>query len=133
MRLVVVNLARAHERRQRVQREFDTLGLAVEFHEAIDGRLLRPEQYAAVDRVARNRLGLWPQADGSIANWLSQRQVMQHMVDNGPDMIGIFEDDVGLWPETPEILAAIEAKPFDFDIVKLNRRNRRKALSPATN
>ena len=130
MRLVVINLARAEARRQRVQKEFDSLGLAFEFHEAVDGRQLQPEHYALVDRETRRRLGLWPQANGSIANWFSQRQVMQQIVDNGPDMVGIFEDDVGLASGLPEVLAALECKPFDFDIVMLNRRSTRKPFIP---
>ena len=117
MRLVVINLARADARRQRAQNEFDSLGLAFEFHEAVDGRQLQPEHYAFVDRETRRRLGLWPRASGSIANWFSQRQVMQQIVDNGPDMVGMFEDDVSLAPDLPEVLAALERKPFNFDIV----------------
>ena len=130
MRLVVVNLARAAARRQRMQQQFDALGLPVEFHEAIDGRQLGPEHYAWVDRETRRRQGLWPQADGSIANWHSQRQVMRQIVDHGPDMVAIFEDDAGLSPQLPEVLAALERKPFDFDVVMLNRRSRNKAFIP---
>ena len=64
MRLVVINLARAEVRRQRMREQLEALGLVAEFHEAIDGRCLGPEHYAQVDRDTRRRLGLWPQADG---------------------------------------------------------------------
>ena len=130
MRLVVINLARAEARRQRVQKAFDFPGLPIEFHEAVDGLQLQPDHYALVDRETRRRLGLWPQTDGSIANWLSQRQVMQQIVDHGPEMVAIFEDDAGLSSQLPEMLAALERKPFDFDVVMLNRRSHRKAFIP---
>ena len=130
MRLVVINLARMTARRQRMQEQFDTLGLEVEFHEAVDGRNLGPEHYARVDRETRRRKGLWPQADGSIANWHSQRQVMQRIVDQGQDMVAIFEDDAELCPDLPEVIAALERKPFDFDIVMLNRRSKKKTFLP---
>ena len=130
MRLVVINLARADARRLRVQNEFDSLGFAFEFHEAVDGRQLQPAHFALVDRKTRRRLGLWPQANGSIANRFSQRQVMQQIVYNGPDMVGIFEGDVGLAPGLLEVLAALERKPFNFDIVMLNRRSTKKPLIP---
>ena len=130
MRLVVINLARAEVRRQRIQEQFDALGLPVEFHEAVDGRQLAPEQYALVDRQTRRQQGLWPQTDGCIANWLSQRQVMRQIVDHGPEMVAIFEDDAGLSPQLPEVLAALERKPFNFDIVRLNRRSRKKVFIP---
>ena len=113
-----------------MQEQFDALGLDVEFHEAVDGKSLGPEHYARVDRDTRRRLGLWPQADGSIANWHSQRQIMQQIVDRGQDMVAIFEDDAELCPDLPEVIAALECKPFDFDIVMLNRRSKKKAFIP---
>ena len=130
MRLVVINLARAETRRQRMQAQFASLGLPVEFHAAVDGRQLGPEHFALVDRETRRRQGLWQQANGSIANWLSQRQVMQEIVDRGPDMVAIFEDDAGLSPQLPEVLAALGRKPFDFDVVKLSRRSLGKPFVP---
>ena len=130
MRLVVINLARAEARRLRMQAQFDSLGLPVEFHVALDGRQLGPEHYARVDREARRRQGLWPQANGSIANWFSQRQVMQQIVDQGSDMVAIFEDDAGLSAQLPRVLAALERKPFDFDVVKLSRRSPGKQFIP---
>ncbi len=113
-----------------MQEQFDALGLLVTFHEAVDGRSLGPEQYACVDREARRRLGLWPQADGSIANWLSHRQVMREMLDEAREMVAIFEDDAILSVDLPRILDALERKPFDFDVVMLNRRSRRKPFVP---
>lgn len=130
MRLVVINLARAKARRQRMQEQFDRLDLRAEFHNAVDARSMGPEHYARVDRETRRRLGLWPQADGSIANWHSQRQVMRELVESGEDMLAVFEDDAVLNPQLPEVLTAIEQKPFDFDIVMLNRRSGWKPFIP---
>ena len=130
MRIFVINLARAKYRRQPMSQQFAKLGLEPEFHEAVDGRHLTREQYAEVDRSTRQRMGLKPQADGSIANWLSQRQVMQEILKNGPETVAIFEDDAELSPELPSVLAALERRPVDFDIVKLNRRTSSKAFIP---
>ena len=130
MRMFVVNLVRARDRRQRMSQQFAKLGLKPEFHEAIDGRHLTGDQYAEVDRGTRQRLGLKPQADGSIANWLSQRQVIQEIVKNGPEIVAIFEDDAELSPELPSVLATLERRPVSFDIVKLNRRTLSKAFFP---
>ena len=131
MRLVLINLAQAEVRRQRMREQLEALGLVAEFHEAIDGRCLGPEHYAQIDRDTRRRLGLWPQADGSIANWLSQRQVMQEIVDHGPEMVAIFEDDAGLSPQLPSVLAALESRPFDFDVIRMNRRSPKKTFIPS--
>ena len=130
MHLFVINLEQAVDRRISMQAQMQALGLNADFHRAIDGEKLTPEQFAKVDREARRRLGLYPQANGSIANWLSQRQVMQKVVKNGPEMIAIFEDDALLSTDLPAVLAALELRPFAFDVVKLNRRSWRKTFIP---
>ena len=130
MQLYVVNLPRAEHRRIRMEQRLAALGLAATFHPAIDGRTLTPEHYAEVDRKARRRLGLYPQADGSIANWLSQRQVMRQVAENGPEVVAIFEDDAGLSPDLPAVLAALEQRTFAFDVVRLSRRVSKKSFVP---
>jgi len=130
MRIVLINLERAAERRERMAQEFGALGLRYEIKEAIDGRNLSAEHLAQVDRQARRRLGLYPQANGSIANWLTQREVMRDLVANGPEMIAIFEDDARLMPELPELLAALEQQRFAFDVVVLQRRHPRRPFIP---
>ena len=130
MRLFVINLGRAKNRRQRMCREFEKLGLDPEFHDAVDGRQLNHEDYAQVDRSTPRRMGIKPQADALIGNWLSQRQVMQEVVENGPETVTIFEDDVELSSELPSLLAALEQRPVSFDIVKLNRRTPSKTFIP---
>ena len=130
MRAFVINLARADARRHRMRQQLVELGLEAEFHEAVDGRQLTSEQYDQVDRDTRRRMGLKPQADGSIANWLSQRQVMQEVVNDGPEIIAIFEDDAELSPELPSVLHALERCPLAFDVIKLNRRTPGKPFVP---
>ena len=130
MRMFVINLARAKDRKQRATQQFARVGLKPEFHEAVDGRKLTEDHYAEVDRRTRQRMGLRPQADGSIANWLSQRQVMREIVENGPETAAIFEDDAELSSELPAVLAAVEQRPAFFDIVKLNRRRPGKTFIP---
>lgn len=121
MRIFVINLKRATARRDRITRELASLGLRYEIHEAVDGRLLMDEHYDQVDWEGRRKIGLAPQDDASIACWLSHRQVMQKIVGDTADMAAIFEDDARLLPPVPEVLAALEAKPFDFDVVSMYR------------
>lgn len=132
MKLFVINLARSGERRYRMEQQFASLGLEATFHRAVDAQELTPEHYAQVDRKTRRRLGLWPQADGSIANWTSQRQVMREVVENGPETVAIFEDDAVLSADLPEVLDALECRPFAFDVVKLNRRSLKKTFVPVS-
>ncbi len=130
MRMFVINLARAKDRRQRITQQFARVGLKPEFHEAVDGKRLTEEDYAQVDRSTPRRMGLNPQADALIGNWLSQRQVMQEIVENGPETAAIFEDDAELSAELPLVLAALDRRPVPFDVVKLNRRRPNRAFIP---
>ena len=75
-------------------------------------------------------MGLRPQADGSIANWLSQRQVMRNIVENGPETVAIFEDDAELAPELSAVLAVLGKRSVSFDVVKLNIRRPSKTFIP---
>lgn len=130
MQLFVINLRRAKDRRQRMLQEFQKVGLSVEFHSAVDGRQLRPGDYAQVDRHSQRRMGLKPQGDALIGNWLSQRQVMQDVVKHGPEIVAIFEDDVNLSSDLSSVLSALEGGEVSFDIVKLGRRKPNKRFIP---
>ena len=130
MKAFVINLARAVERRRRMEKQFASLGLEATFHSAADIRDFTQETYTNVDRETRRRLGLWPQADAEIACWMSHHQIMQEIVENGPETAAIFEDDAGLSADLPEVLDALECRPFAFDVVKLNRRSLKKTFIP---
>ena len=109
MKAFVINLERVVERRRRVEEQFLLLGLEATFHPAIDARELTPDHDALIDRETKRRLGLWPQADGSIANWISQRQVMRDVVKNGSETIAVFENDAGFLVELPAVLDTLKA------------------------
>ena len=123
MKAFVINLARAVERRRRMEEQCTSLGLEATFHPAVDIQNFSQETYAIVDRETRRRLGLWPQADAEIACWMSHHQIMQEIAENGPETVAIFEDDAGLSADLPAVLDVLERRPFAFDVVKLNRRS----------
>ena len=125
MKAYVINLERAEERRRRMEEQFASLALEATFHPAADIRDFTQETYSMVDRETRRRLGLWPQADAEIGCWLSHYQIMKEIVEKGPETVAVFEDDAGLSADLPEVLDALEQRPFAFDVVKLNRRSRR--------
>lgn len=130
MRIVLINLERAAHRRAEMDHEFDALGLRYEIKSAIDGRRLSPDHLAQVDCEGRWRLGLRPHDNGSIACWLTHREVMRDLAANGPDMMAVFEDDARLTPELPEVLRGLETRPFTFDLVSLYRGHPRRPFVP---
>ena len=132
MRIVLISLDRATERRRRMAEEFARVGLDYEIRPAKDARTLTDEDRAFVDRAARERLGLHPIPDGSLANTLSQRAAMRDLVRNGPEMMAVFEDDARFDDLLPAVLHELERRSgmFVFDIVKLQRRNLRRSFFP---
>ena len=130
MRAVLINLERATERRARMESEFAAVGLPYEIKEAIDGRLLSEDQLSQVDWDSRRRLGLDPPPDGAIALWLTSRDVMADLVENGPEMMAVFEDDAHLESGLSDVLNALEQQRVHFDIVRLGRRHPKRRFIP---
>ena len=120
MKIVVINLDRAAERRRRVAAALDELGLVFRLFRAVDGRRLTPEQEALIDYDALARQG-WPMRTGALGNWISHRAILADMVENGPETMAILEDDIELSPEFPAVLDSLERASGSFDIVFLNR------------
>ena len=110
--------------------EFARIGLDYEVWPAKDARTLTDEDREFVDRRQRDRLGLYPIPDGSLANTLSQRAAMRDLVTNGPEMMAVFEDDARFDDKLPAVLGELEQLSGTFDIVKLQRRNLRRPFIP---
>jgi len=130
MRHFVINLSTATERRRRTEAQFGELGLDLEIHSAVDGSKLNSRDIAGVDLAARRNLGIWPPSNGEIAVWISHCQIFRQLLDSRDSMIAVFEDDAELSPDLPKVLEALECRPFDFDIAKLNRRSPKKPFVP---
>lgn len=90
-----------------------------ELHTAVDGKKIPDEYESLIDREGSRRDGR-PIRMGSIANWISQRQVMQEMVENGPEVMTILEDDAVPLPNFPTILHDLESMTDRFDIAFLH-------------
>src|ERR1700749_1654370 len=99
MRIILINLARAADRRRSMERQFSALGLDFERLEAIDGRSLAPEDRALVDDAKRRRITPYPLSDNEIGCWLSHRRALQEA--SAGDLTAVIEDDAELTPEFP--------------------------------
>ena len=130
MRILLISLERATDRRRRMAVEFARVGLEYEIWPAKDARTLTDEDRDFVDRAQRDRLGLHPIPDGSLANTLSQRSAMLDLVRNGPEMMAVFEDDARFDTNLPAVLRELEQHSAMFDIAKLQRRNLRRPFIP---
>ena len=113
--------------------EFGHIGLEYTIKNAIDSHYLTPQHLSKVDWEGRRQLGLYPQALGSIACWLTYREVMQDLVNCGPPVMAIFQDDARFHPVLPKVLCALEMEAHQFDVVVLHRRNPSRQFIPRIN
>jgi len=120
VKIAVINLEDAAERRRSVSAALGALGLAFELRRAVDGRRLTPEQEALVDYAAIRRDG-WPVKAGALGCWLSHRALLEEMVRDGPEVMAVLEDDIDFAPELPAVLDALGRQTHRFGIVFLHR------------
>ena len=94
MRIFILSLTDAKERRDAITKKMNTLGLDFEFFDAIDGRAGLPEKYEAiVDRKkAKKRLGK-DVSDGEISCALSHAFVYKKIADDNIACAIVLEDD----------------------------------------
>ncbi len=121
MKIYVINLLRALDRRAKMEVQAEQFGVRLDFIEATDGRQLTEQQRSCADLGARRYVSKYPLTDNEIGCWLSHRKAMQHLLDSGDDMAVILEDDAKLLPGFVEVLAAIEAHGPTFDVIDLHR------------
>lgn len=121
MRLIIINLARATDRRAMMQAQCTALGLTADFLTATDGRCLTDAERALVDHAARRRITAYPLTDNEIGCTLSHRRAMRELLESGAAMAAIIEDDAILSADFPAVIAAIEAHAPAFDVIDLHR------------
>ncbi len=128
MRVYVLNLVRATERRAKIERAATAVGATLDFIEAVDGRTLTDAERGLVDHRRRRRISPYLLSDNEIGCWLSHRRAMQTLLASGQSMAAILEDDVALMPAFPRVLDALQEHGGPFDVVTLYRNFKRRAV-----
>jgi len=128
MRIYVINLARATERRRKMQAQADALGVHLDFIEAVDGKTITDADRRLVDHTRRRRITPYPLTDNEIGCWLSHCRAMQLLIESGDKMAMIAEDDAKLAPDFARVLEAIAARSGPFDIIDLHRNLKKDEL-----
>jgi len=105
--------------------QFQALGLDFEILDAVDWQNLTQADRRLVDLEIRLREGRRPFPPGAVACWLSHRKALLDLVENGPEVAAIFEDDVRLSQGLPEIFDAIMNIDNSFDIIFLSKLGRK--------
>ena len=119
MKITVINLDRSRDRRREISSHLRELGLDFVLHKAVDGMAFPHEYEGLVDWRGSYRDGMYMKL-GSVANWISQCQVLKDMVKSGPDVMTVLEDDAVPTAQFPLVLELLETMTDQFDILFLN-------------
>ena len=120
--LYVVNLPASADRRESMQRQAASLGLALEFFEAVNGRQPHP-LFAHVDEGRRVASKGRPFKPGELGCWASHYLLWQRCVQRGEPII-VLEDDVRLSPRFVDLLQALPQLPAQVGYFRLHAGDR---------
>lgn len=118
LKVLVINLPAAADRRAAMRRQLDALGLAYEFVEAIDGRGFDVTAHPAYDTGRRRRAFGRDMTGGELGCLLSHRAVYEKIVAEDLDPVLVLEDDAVLGPDFVAVLASLLAAPLPYDLVR---------------
>ena len=122
MKVIVINLKRAEERRNYISKQLNHFGQNFEIFEGMDWRDIDPTLLSSTAKNLKIRKSFRPMTRGQMGCNLSHRGVLKWLADSSEEMITILEDDVRLSEDFPETLTAIENTPHNFDIIFLSSR-----------
>ncbi|KAK4326790.1 hypothetical protein Pmani_002716 [Petrolisthes manimaculis] len=135
--IYLVSLARRPERRERMFRSFDLLGLDVKLFNAVDGKKLN-ESYLKETGVKQmvNYKDPWSQRDmtfGEIGCFLSHYFIWVDIANNGYEKVLLFEDDIRFEPYFIEKVIHMRNEAdslVDWDLIYLGRKKLKSSDEP---
>lgn len=103
--IYIINLDRCPDRREKMSRRLDELGLAYKFFAGVDGALLSKKQIAEVYKpmAAFERLGRELHPNEMACSW-SHIKIYEMMIAEGIEEMVILEDDIDLHDGFPLVL-----------------------------
>ena len=125
--IFVVSLADARERRSDIAENLESLGLAFEFFDAVDGRpgmpALRAGERLFADECARHYplLRSHGLSAGEVACYLSHLRLARRCLARGVARALVLEDDMAGTGDLPGVLRATAAMPPSFEVVRLHQ------------
>lgn len=126
MQIYYINLVRRTDRRAFMDEQFAALGLKATRIEAATPDDVSPAELAAYCHPSRP---FWLSVK-EYACSLSHFRAMSALLEAGQSHAVIFEDDATLSRQLPQFLAALDAEPRSFDLLRIETVERRLRLRP---
>ncbi|MEQ8357181.1 MAG: glycosyltransferase family 25 protein [Kiloniellaceae bacterium] len=118
VKILVINLRGSTERRDRMRRQLEALGLDFDFVDAVDGRGFDLATHPAYDGPRRRRAYGRDLSGGELGCLLSHRSIYEKMLAEGLEQVLVLEDDVILGADFLAVLPSILAASADCDVVR---------------
>ncbi|XP_045597644.1 glycosyltransferase 25 family member [Procambarus clarkii] len=136
-KIYLISLTRRQERRERMSRCFDELGLDVKLFDAVDGKKLN-ESYLRQLGVKQMSIykDPWSQRDmtfGEIGCFLSHYFIWEDIVNNGYEKVLLFEDDIRFEPyfrEKVKHMIRQADRLLQWDLIYLGRKKLKNSDEP---
>ncbi|XP_029658681.1 glycosyltransferase 25 family member [Formica exsecta] len=136
--IYMINLLRRPERRKRMHRLFDELGIRAEIIDAVDGRTLNESslQKWGVTPMPEYSDPYYkrPMTMGEIGCFLSHYGIWQKVLENGYKRVMVLEDDVRFEPffrqKVNYVLAELSYLGIEWDLVYIGRKRLAQSESP---
>ena len=131
MKIFVISLPDAADRRAFVSAQLARAGLEFEFVDAVRGKDVRDDP-AFYDRGKALRIELRDLTGGEIGCALSHQKVYSIMAERGLAYALVMEDDAVVSPDLPEVLRVLEPRIRPNDLIQLERCDvfSRKGIEP---
>jgi GR25 family glycosyltransferase involved in LPS biosynthesis len=116
MKIFIINLRSAIEKRKRMKKMLDKVGCDYEFFDAIKGSDVDPETYKSsphwMDPYHHRHI-----TQGEVGCALSHFTIWQRIVDSGIERAIIMEDDIDILDE--DFIGKCESIKVDYDLIYL--------------
>ncbi|MDR9424093.1 MAG: glycosyltransferase family 25 protein [Marinobacter sp.] len=124
VKIFVVSLKSALERRNHIQQQFDTIGVPFRFFDAVDGRVDQHPVFEQYDEKKGLRRKGYSLTAGELGCFTSHYSLWQKCVELNEPIV-VIEDDAELEPGFKEAVKEIEAlSPFGYVRLFVNGRYR---------
>lgn len=106
MKIFIISLISATDRRESMAKQLDALGLEAEFFDAIDGRQEPHQLFSHYDPNVRKRMYREPLTGGELGCWASHYSLWQRCVAEDIPFL-ILEDDILIDKKLPSLLDSL--------------------------
>ena len=119
-RVFVINLERATDRKQDIQKLLDSLNIPFEFIKATDGKFFTENEFALYSKKETRKLLGYELTPNELACAISHLRIYEKMIQENIEQALILEDDANFDHTLVSVLENLDAFPSDWGIINFS-------------